>query len=195
MSWFSKLVAEIWRDYASDGVPASGAHSPVKADIRAWGGVVEEHLWQVLAHSAVAVSHTGDTSETALATVVVPGGTMGPNGILRVTSLWSFTNDADDKTLRLRFGAGLSGTQFLNIALPSLASFRDQRQIANRNAADSQVGMSSLVLGGWGQSANAPVTAAIDTTQSRDLVLSGQLESGADTVTLEAYLVEVLRRP
>lgn len=32
-----KPASEIWRDYETDGVPASGAHKPVKADIREWG--------------------------------------------------------------------------------------------------------------------------------------------------------------
>lgn len=32
---------EIWRDFETVGVPASGAHKPIKADIRAWGSNVE----------------------------------------------------------------------------------------------------------------------------------------------------------
>ncbi len=31
----------IWRDYATDGVPASGAHAPVKSEIRTWGAEIE----------------------------------------------------------------------------------------------------------------------------------------------------------
>lgn len=38
---FTKEADEIWRDYATDGVPASGARQPVKADIRTWGGKIE----------------------------------------------------------------------------------------------------------------------------------------------------------
>lgn len=33
---FSKLGAEIWRNYVTDGVAASGVHDVVKADMRAW---------------------------------------------------------------------------------------------------------------------------------------------------------------
>lgn len=32
---------EIWRDFEVDSVPASGAHKPIKADIRDWGAMVE----------------------------------------------------------------------------------------------------------------------------------------------------------
>lgn len=36
------LTAEdIWRDFETAGIPASGAHKPVKADIRAWGTALE----------------------------------------------------------------------------------------------------------------------------------------------------------
>jgi hypothetical protein len=42
--------------------------------------------WRVLAASAAPASHTGDTLETALATIPVPAGAMGPNGQLRVTT-------------------------------------------------------------------------------------------------------------
>jgi hypothetical protein len=38
---FAKRLAEIWRDYVTDGVPASGAHDIVKSDMRAWGLAVE----------------------------------------------------------------------------------------------------------------------------------------------------------
>lgn len=32
---------EVWRDYVTDGVPASGLNSPAKSDARAWGSFVE----------------------------------------------------------------------------------------------------------------------------------------------------------
>lgn len=32
---------DIWRDFNTAGVPASGAHKPIKADIRAWGTAIE----------------------------------------------------------------------------------------------------------------------------------------------------------
>ena len=37
--------------------------------------------WRVLAASAVAASHTGNTTGTALATIALPAGAMGPNGV------------------------------------------------------------------------------------------------------------------
>lgn len=36
----AKLPNEIWRDHSTDGVPSSGAHKPIKADIRDWANEV-----------------------------------------------------------------------------------------------------------------------------------------------------------
>jgi len=38
---FTKLAAEIWRGFVTDGVAGSGVHKPIKADIRTWGTEVE----------------------------------------------------------------------------------------------------------------------------------------------------------
>lgn len=37
----TKTAAEVFRDYATDGVPSSGAHKPIKADIRELLAVLE----------------------------------------------------------------------------------------------------------------------------------------------------------
>lgn len=39
-----KSALEIFRDYETDGVPSSGAHKPVKSDIRDWGAALESGL-------------------------------------------------------------------------------------------------------------------------------------------------------
>lgn len=38
----AQTVATIFRDFAIDGVPSSGAHNPKKAEIREWGAYVEQ---------------------------------------------------------------------------------------------------------------------------------------------------------
>jgi hypothetical protein len=61
MSFFSKLASEIWRDYATAGVPASGSQDPVKADIRAWGAAVEA---QGAANPNLGITFAWDTGTT-----------------------------------------------------------------------------------------------------------------------------------
>lgn len=142
---------------------------------------------KVLAQSAAAVSHTGDTSQTTLATVTIPANSMGKNGRIRVTTVWSYTNSANNKSLRVSFG----GTNFLSSNVTTTASVQDQRTISNRGVTNSQVGLTSTV-GGFSSSAVSPVTASVDTTADVSLIFSGQLANSAETVTLESYLVELI---
>lgn len=144
--------------------------------------------WFVLAQSAVAAALTGSTAETVLATISLPAGAMGANGVLRVTSLWSYTNSANVKTLRGRLG-GLAGTQFLSQAATTTVSARLQFQVQNRNAANSQVG--GALNASFGVSGQVAITSAINTAVAQDIVLTGQLASAGETITLEAYLVEL----
>jgi hypothetical protein len=146
---------------------------------------------RILARSAVAAAHTGDTSETTLATVTVPAGAMGANGRIRVTTLWSVTNSANNKTLRVRFG-GAAGTAFTNATITTQATHRHQTEWSNRNSASSQAGGPAAGTGGFGSATGALVTAAQNTANAVDIVISGQLANSGETVTLESYLVELL---
>jgi len=143
--------------------------------------------WRVLAASAVAAAHTGDTLETPLATIAIPAGAMGPNGQLRVTTQWSYTNSANGKTLRVRFGGG-AGTSYLAQAVAATASAQFQNRIGNRGAANSQVGNSNTA---FGTTTAGVVTSAVDTSAGVNLVITGQVANTAETVTLESYLVEL----
>lgn len=139
----------------------------------------------LLARSAVAASHTGSTSETTLATVTVPAGAMGANGHLRIRTLWSAgANNANAKTPRIRFDAG---TTIAQLALANQLSVQDDREIANRNSAASQV----FFQGGtsYSYSTLAIGTTTVNTVAARDLTFTIQLADGADTATLEYYEV------
>jgi hypothetical protein len=146
--------------------------------------------WQVLRASAVAVSHTGTTAKTTLATVTVPGGAMGANGMLRITSLWSHTNSANAKTPRVEFG----GTEYYGTAVTATATTRMYRTIANRNSAGLQVGGPSPGTFDWGSTSDGLTTSSVDTSADQDLVFSGELANSGDTIMLESYVVELLRQ-
>jgi hypothetical protein len=150
-------------------------------------------IFRVLAASGVQLSHTGNTDETALASITIPAGAMGPNGVLRVTSLWSYTNSGNNKNLRVRLG-GLAGTQYTGITATTTATLRHQCQIHNRNAANSQVGVTGS-LQTYGTNAAAITTSAINTAADAVLAFTAQLASAGETISLESYLVELLYRP
>ena len=144
---------------------------------------------QVLARSGVAVSHTGDTNETALSTVTIPAGAMGVNGGVQVYATHSFTNSVNNKIMRLRLN-GIAGTMFFASTQTTQLTLSDMRRIRNRNSASSQVGsFASSNVVGLGQTTNAVATATINTAAAVDLVLSAQLASAGETITLENYEV------
>lgn len=46
-------ASTIFRDFATDGVPSSGAHNPIKSDIRTWGGGLETKLSNIPARNVL----------------------------------------------------------------------------------------------------------------------------------------------
>ena len=150
---------------------------------------LSERRWIVLAASAVAASVTATTSEEELATVRIPADSMGPNGVLRITTLWTYTNSANNKLLKVRF-SGISGTAYMANTETTTAFRSDQRKIHNRGSRSSQGGGASGVTA-FGTGTGAPVTSAVDTTVETTLSITGQKASAGETLTLENYLVEL----
>jgi len=137
-----------------------------------------------LSQSAVASAVTGTTTKTALATIAIPAGAIGPNGSVHVTMLWSMTNNANNKT----FNVELDGTIFYGITFANQSSLQAISIIRNRNSESSQVGFTNATTG---LGAATLVTAAIDTSVAKNLTISGTLANSADTITLEGYTVEI----
>lgn len=149
----------------------------------------------ILAKSGAAVSHTGNTNETVLATISIPANSMGLNGALRIKTYWTITANTNTKTARLRLG-GIGGTvvgpgNAWNAAAVTVP--HSETLVQNRNSASSQIcrnitNRSSDLL----MQLQANIAAAVDTTVAQDLVITGQLGVGTDTITLESYIVELL---
>lgn len=138
----------------------------------------------VLAQSAVASSHTGDTAEAILATINVPGGLLGANGQVTIESTWTVTNSANIKTPRVK----LNGTNVRSPSLTTAASFNDRLRIANRNNAASQIMQGNSVTV-YGATTSAVVPLTLNTAADFAVTLTGQCANAADTITLESYLV------
>ncbi len=144
---------------------------------------------RIAAQSGVQIVTANNTSEQILATIPILGGTLGVNGVIRVSTLWTMTNNVNVKTLRVRLGGG-AGTVFWAAAGASIATLKGHCQIANRGSQSSQVAMDSATLA-FGSSTAAVVTGAIDTAVNQDLVITAQKATGTDTVNLESYQVEL----
>jgi hypothetical protein len=144
--------------------------------------------WTVLAQDAIAKVQTGATSEATLATIALAAGAMGPNGILRITHLWSNNNNANLKTQRIKIG----GIEFHNFGASTTQSEQAVTIIRNRNSESSQVSQPTGNFFGFGNSTSAIVTAAINTAAAQSITFTAQLAIGTDTMSLESLLVELL---
>lgn len=154
---------------------------------------IERRIFEVFASSSVAVSHTGNTNETTLATIPIPAGYIGINGLVRVATLWSHPGGSgNNKIVRGRLG-GLAGTLFFSATNTTNLSVNDvERTIGNRNSAASQVVRQPS--SGLGNSGAAVLTMTVNTALAQDLVFTAQLASAGESITLEQYIVEIARR-
>jgi hypothetical protein len=176
---------------ATDAIPgaviASAVWNSIHSDLQTALTTVGQGCPFIVANSAVVSSHTGNTTETALATIPIPAGALALNGLLRITLLWGATNNANNKTIRARLG-GIGGTAFHTQIITTAIGVSSITNIGNRNSAALQVAHTIGISGAF-------TTGTINTAVAQDLVISGQLATGSDTISLEARVVEIFRRP
>jgi hypothetical protein len=158
------------------------------------GGVLLRPLTPlVLGVSGTAASAGANTAENILATVTIPGGLMGPNGQLWVYTLWNYTNSANNKTLRVRLG-GAGGTQALAITQTTTTQVADLRIIQNAGAQNSQIFFDrGSVPHPGATSVGVNTTAAIDTSATTTLVITGQKATAGETLSLVSWSVQLIR--
>lgn len=144
----------------------------------------------VISASAVPITAPLDTAENILKTVAIPAN-IGVNSRIRIRTQWTLSG-AGSKNLRVKAGAtgsGTGGTAYLNTNQTTNISVYDEREIANRNAANSQTGKTSALVA-FGGTTGAHVTSAIDTTAAWEVNITAQKATGADAVVLESYSIE-----
>jgi hypothetical protein len=146
----------------------------------------------LLAQSWVAIDTPADTTEDILATITVPANTLGANGSLRIRHYWSFTNNANNKTLRIRY-SGAGGAQYFAPVLTTQVSIEGEVIISNRNATNSQMGVSRALTSTGSNNALQGTTSAVDTTAATTIIFSGQKAVSGDTLRLEGYTVEYMK--
>lgn len=129
------------------------------------------------------------SSGTARAIITLPSNILLANGSMEVETFFSYTNSANAKNLRVRFG-GTSGTSYLNTSPTNTACVQNNCYIRNSNATTSQKGFLAAASNHFGSAAGT-TTSAIDTTAAVDIIIGGQLTNIAETITLESYAVWV----
>lgn len=130
-------------------------------------------------------AYTGDTTIRTAISITLPGGSLGPNGSIRLYTNISTNNTAGAKTMTPALGATnlqvISSTTSLNNSGFILVSNRNS-QILQRS---STIGNASF--GGT----NYP---AIDTSIDQAITLKLTLAVATDVLVLEDYLIELIPR-
>jgi len=138
---------------------------------------------ELLHNSAIAVSCASTAVDEVLASFTIPAGTVGANSIIQIEPLWTYTNSATNKILRVKMGGALvySVTRTTStMEIPLIV-------VANRNSLSSQI--QPYVDKYETAAASTPATHAIDFSAAVDVEITGQRASSGDTLTLEYYRV------
>ena len=122
-------------------------------------------------------------ADLTLVTIPVPGGTMGANGVARVSVYWSHANSANTKTEKV-----LLGTALISTTGTTTANRMDIYAFRNRGLQASQI----LQVAGVASGTATPGVATVDTSANQNFTFAGQLANAADYIILEGYTVEIL---
>ena len=145
-------------------------------------------LSQILFYDlTAAVALTGTTVETTLVTLTIPAGLIGSNGKVKLYPLWSTTNNANTKTLRVKFP-----TNTVYTAIASNTVHVAGLVIIRNFGSESVQRVSSGILAGLGGTTSSIAWTTINTSAATTITITGQLANSADTMTLEGLFVEIV---
>lgn len=120
-----------------------------------------------------------------LASVTVPGWSMGVGGGMEIDALFTLTNNATVKTLGMTFGGG----SLLSAAAASNASACVQKSMCNRGS--SQIITNSASAVGHGLSTGANVTLSVDATVDQVFAITVRPATANNLMRLEAFKLHV----
>ena len=143
-------------------------------------GVQTALVWYGTA--VVAVANTAVT----LASVTVPGWSVGTGGEIEIDALFSTTNSANAKNLNMTFG----GSAIFTLAAANVASVSVQKNIVNRGG--SQIVSNAVGATGHGASTGAVVTLSINTNVDQTFAITAQPATANELVQLEYYNMHIL---
>jgi hypothetical protein len=143
-------------------------------------GVQTALVWYGTA--VVAVANTAVT----LASVTVPGWSVGTGGEIEIDALFSLTNSANAKNLNMTFG----GSAIFTLASANVASVSVQKNIVNRGG--SQIVSNAVSATGHGASTGAVVTLSVNTNVDQTFAITAQPATANELVQLEYYNIHFL---
>jgi len=145
--------------------------------------LVSQSYSPVTRESTNGVGAVVDTDYVALASVTVPGGLMGTNGVLRIVVDWSYTGSANNKRLTINWG----GNQISSATVTTLLGAKYLVEIANKNSLSAQAIHNHTTYG----AASRLTDQAQDTSQDVVIDFPARWEAlvASETITLIGYSV------
>lgn len=129
------------------------------------------------------------TDETVLATFYIPNNLLGKTGSIRVTSIWTCSNNANGKIVRARFD-GVSGFKLMEASVTSADGGTVTNIMTNRNATNSQTQSWTGTLNSGTGVGGIYFTSYETSFTNVPIVITGQKNVAGDNLILETLLVE-----
>jgi hypothetical protein len=148
---------------------------------------------QPLCKSGVAVAAPQTTNEEILAICTIPADAMRANSRLRFWALITFTNNANNKTIRVRH-SGIAGATYVFFVGTTQTGIETFTEISNRGTTNSQIGAMGRIVTAVNtlNATNTTIVNSQDTTVPTTLVITCTKAVGTDSCQLESYLVELI---
>lgn len=144
-------------------------------------------------------SVTGTATETNLAAIRIPGGSMGPNGSIDVNCVWGLTGTVGTKTGNIRFNAtaGVIAGSPINTSFSSAPAVFPQTLsiIRNNNSQTAQTQYNSLGTAPFGSPAAALGTTAINTAADSWVNVNATSPTTGEIITLQHCRVTIYYAP
>ena len=137
--------------------------------------------------SGVVTTAPADVNENTLGSIILPAGSLGPNGYLKLSTQISCTDSAGTKTIWFR----INGTNVLaTVFAAGNSSAKYEQWFWNRNSESAnayQNGNTAL-----GPSAAGVINTSINTALPLTITLVGQKSIAGDTLTCNFFAVEAV---
>lgn len=148
----------------------------------------------LIALSGVKSVLTNSLTETALFTAMIPDGIMGPNSGIEIQPVWTHTNSANTKTLRVRIGTTIAGQTAFERARTTSQYEAPLIRYVNRGVLNSQINA-------YSPSSTFALNNASGVESLRDynfaqtgmrVFVTGQLTNLSEEIALQSVLIKIL---
>lgn len=127
-------------------------------------------------------AYTQSTTQIALITINIPGGTLRDSGVCEIFNLYSFSNSANAKDISISYG----GNTVQAFTITGARSYQNIFSIYNQGIGNRQV-VFPLVPNGYGGSGSLNDYLSTNTIDNFSISVLGTLSVDTDYIVLEAF--------